>query len=177
MFIDSLLLSCVIIRLVLSNSSAVTKSGRVIGWKAIYYSWGGRSQRKRALMRNVKSGLPITFNTPTQEAGVHVGSPIGISGKFYLDWSSEHFTNTFTITCWICSGQFPGSWSAFCCLQYMALNSITAGLARFILVGMLEQTTQFQLLSTTIVFVQVLSPSQKCQLYLTVSVQLPAMLH
>ena len=123
----SLLVSCVIVRLVLSNSSAVTKSGRVIAWKAVYYSWGGRSQRKRALMRNVKSGLPITFSTPTQEASVHVGSPIGISRKFYLDWSSKHFTNTFTITCWICSGQFPGSWSAFCCLQFMALNPSLLG--------------------------------------------------
>ena len=38
LFIDSLLVSCVIIRPVLSNSSAVTKSGRVIAWKAIYYT-------------------------------------------------------------------------------------------------------------------------------------------
>ena len=60
-------------------------------------------------MRNIKSGLPITFNTPTLEASVHVGSPIGIGSKSYLNWSSGHFHKHF---------QAPGQLSVVCSIWH-----------------------------------------------------------
>lgn len=121
-------------------------------------------------MRNVRSGLPIT---PTQEASVHVGSPIGISGKFYLDWSSEHFMHKH-----FHDHLLDLQWAVPRLLVSFLLFAVYGTKLHHCWASQPARTdNQLQLLSTTIVFVQVLSPSQKCQLYLTVSVQLPAVLH